>query len=294
LRRSALPDIYVQIPAYRDGQLADTLRSLYRRAARPERLRVRVLWQHDAGERLPPDVLRFPQLEIDAIPAQQSEGCNWARHRLQSQWAGERYTLLLDSHHRFVNSWDDLAMGMFEEIGAAGVERPILTAYLPDYHPDYPAKRRRCPYKIYPLGREDGVLMRLTSMPILGWQTLRRPIPADFLSLHFILAHGRFNTEVRMDPAIYFFGDEVHASLQAFAAGYRLFHPHRVIGWHAYDRSARTPHWDDHTDWAQRNLRSLATIKRQYQSRKPVRNGGPHNCTVRDFERHIGVKLWMQ
>ena len=27
-------------------------------------------------------------------------------------------------------------------------------------------------------------------------------------------------------------------SLRAFAVGYELFQPHRVIGWHAYDRSS--------------------------------------------------------
>lgn len=252
---------------------------------------MRVLWQHGPGERLPADVIRLPRLEIDAVPAHASEGCNWARHRLQAHWAGERYTLLLDSHHRFVDGWDDLAIGMFEQIAAEGIEKPILTAYLPDYHPEYLARRRRRPYKIYPLEREDGVLMRLTSMPILNWKALRKPIPADFLSLHFILAHGRFNDDIRMDPAIYFFGDEVHTSLRAFAAGYRFFHPHRVIGWHAYDRSARTPHWNDHSDWASRNQRSLASLKRQYGSRAPIENG---RCTVADYERHIGLKLLMK
>ena len=30
-------------------------------------------------------------------------------------------------------------------------------------------------------------------------------------------------------------GDEVLTGARAFTKGYRLFHPHRVIGWHAYD-----------------------------------------------------------
>src|SRR3954451_19385958 len=38
-------DIYVQIPAYRDAELSATLRDLYAQAARPEHLRVRVMWQ---------------------------------------------------------------------------------------------------------------------------------------------------------------------------------------------------------------------------------------------------------
>ena len=133
------PDIYVQIPAYKDLELPETLRSLYDRARRPDALRVRVLWQRGPEERLPSDVCRLPRLEIDEIDAGRSEGPNWARHRLQSNWSGERYTLLLDSHHRFVKSWDVTAIDMLEAIRSGGTERPILTAYLPDYQPDFPS-----------------------------------------------------------------------------------------------------------------------------------------------------------
>lgn len=292
--RAALPDIYVQIPAYRDRELANTLRSLYRHAASPRKLRVRVMWQHGPDERLPVDVLRLPNLEIDAVPAADSQGCNWARRRLQSCWAGERLTLFLDSHHRFVAGWDRLAVDMLEGLRSQGCAKPLLTAYLPGYDPADPNRRRRHPFKIYPLEREDGVLTRLMSMPIIGWRDLRAPIPADFVSLHFLLADGRFNIDVPMDPSIYFFGDEVHLSLRAFAAGYRLFHPHRVLGWHAYDRSARTPHWADHSDWATRNARSLRKLKRLYRSKKPLGSTDAQRCTVADFERHTGVKLVLQ
>src|SRR5205085_2973993 len=54
------PDMFVQIPAYRDAELPATLRSLYAKASRPERLRVRVLWQHAPGETLPGDVMALP------------------------------------------------------------------------------------------------------------------------------------------------------------------------------------------------------------------------------------------
>lgn len=286
-----VPDLYVQIPAYRDRELAATLRSLYGQAARPGRLRVRVLWQHAADETLPDDVLCLPNLEIDRVPAEASEGCNWARHKLQLAWAGERYTLLLDSHHRFVRGWDRLAVGMLDGLRSSGTKRPILTAYLPGYRPDLPGSGRRVPYRIYPLGRREGVLMRLTSFPIQGWRTLDRPIEADFLSLHFLLADGAFNVDVPMDPAIYFFGDEVFTTLQAFAAGYHPFHPHRVIGWHAYDRSTRVPHWADHADWSERDRATMTRLKRHYRSGRRLDGVPGHRRTVANFEDRIGLKL---
>ncbi|MCA1692430.1 MAG: hypothetical protein LC733_09600 [Actinobacteria bacterium] len=283
---------YVQIPTYRDAELGPTLRSLYGKATHPDRLRVRVLWQYGPDDAIPADVLGLPNLEIEAVPVAESEGCNWARLRLQAAWRDEPYTLLLDSHHRFVSGWDDLSIGLLEQLRGQGVNKPLLTAYLPSYYPGRdPAGRRRRPFRIYPYAREEGVLTRLTSLPIQGWTMLEAPIPADFLSLHFILADGRFNHDVPLDPEIYFFGDEVITSLRAFAVGYELFHPHRVIGWHAYDRSSRVPHWEDHPDWAERHRRSLDRMRRTYRSPGPIPGTPSGSRTVADFESRVNLSL---
>lgn len=285
--RVALGKIYVQIPAYRDEELSATLLSLYRNAARPDRLRVRVLWQRGPDEQLAPEVSSLPNLEIEAVAASASMGCNWARKQLQAAWSGEPFTLLLDSHHRFVRGWDQKALGMFEQLRHSGVTRPLLTAYLPGYNPHDPRRRHRQPYKIYPFEREDGLLTRLTSHPIRDWARLQSPVKADFISLHFILAEGRFNRDVPMDPSIYFFGDEVHTSLRAFEQGYRFFHPHRVLGWHAYDRASRRPHWADHPNWHHANNSSLDLLKRRYG-----RGAAGANGSLAEFELYSGVELY--
>jgi hypothetical protein len=273
-------DLYVQIPAYRDAELAPTLRSLYRNASGRHRLRVRVLWQYGDGEVLPRDVLRLPGLEVEAVAAANSEGCNWARRRLQATWRGEQYTALLDSHHRFARDWDHVSIEMLEGLRDTGVRKPLLTAYLPDYDPARPACRQRRPNKIYPYRRDTGVLTRLQCQPIRHWRRLDAPIPADFLSLHFVLTDGRLNRDVEMDPTVYFFGDEVLTSVRVFAAGYRLFHPHRVLGWHAYDRARRVAHWADHDGFADRHRNSLVWLRRYFASPAAAR-----------FEAYTGVPL---
>lgn len=160
-RSVTAPDVYVQIPAYRDKELTPTLRSLYARASRPGRLRVRVMWQRDDSDALPADVYGLPNLEIDEVDAGSSEGCNWARRRLQGAWNGERYTLLLDSHHRFVAGWDDLALKMLEDSRGARTPKPALTGYLPGYRPGGGPRRSRLPQRLYPYSRDQGVLTRL-------------------------------------------------------------------------------------------------------------------------------------
>jgi hypothetical protein len=279
-------ELYVQMPAYRDRQLAATLRDLYGNAARPEQLRVRVMWQRAEDEELPDDVRALPGLEIDEVLAASSAGCNWARRRLQDSWKGERYTLLLDSHHRFVTGWDDMALKMLEHLRMNGTVRPILTGYLPAYHPGSDLVRSSLPHRLYPYARDRGVLTRLRSGVIHDSETLTEPVPADFASLHFLLADGRFNEDVPFDTSVYFFGDEVLTSVRAFAAGYRLFHPHRVIGWHVYDRSRRVTHWADHEGYAERHDRSLTMLRRSFKGQRDM-----PSAAVAAFEAHVNLSL---
>jgi hypothetical protein len=263
-------EIYVQLPAYRDKELSDTLIDLYAKAQNPERLRTCVLWQRGPRERLSTAALKLPRLQIIEVPAAESKGCNWARRILQQQWKGEHFTLLLDSHHRFASDWDQELVGMFDGLQAAGVQKPVLTAYLPSYDPDNdPDGRLPMPFTIYPRPYEDGLLIRLTSYPMPFWKKRTAPVPTAFLSLHFVFTLGRFNVDIPFDPEIYFFGDEMVTGLRAFSWGYDMFHPHRVIGWHNYDRSHRRPHWDDHSGWHSQHQASLSKIRQLFAGHDP-------------------------
>ena len=250
-----------------------------------------MVWQHGRDEALPDGIRDLPGLEIIDIDADESEGCNWARAMAQQRWDGEPFTLLLDSHHRFVRGWDELLLIMHGDLSDAGVRQPLLTGYLPAYRPDSePGGRGKRPYMMAPLSRDNGVLTRLTSYPIPFWTTLTEPLPAEFLSLHFVFAAGRFNDDVRFDPRIYFFGDELVTGLRAYTHGYDMFHPHRIIGWHCYDRSRGVPHWDDHADWEVRHKRSLELMRDLFSGRPtPIELGSVRS--VRDYQDLILTEL---
>src|SRR5262249_48378437 len=124
-----------------------------------------------------------------------------------------------------------------------------------------------------------------------SWKTLTRPVDADFVSLHFLFADGKFNHEVPFDPEIYFFGDEVVTSLRAFTNGYDLFHPHVILGWHCYDRKSRVPHWDDHRDWHVQHQRSLEKMRLLFTGTYRGTFGPGGNRSVRAYEEHILMKL---
>ena len=250
--------IYVQIPAYRDTELGPTLLDMFEKAAHPDQIRVRVCWQHAPQETLPKAVLDHHSIEIVDVPFECSGGCNWARKSLQDHWNNEKYTLLLDSHHRFIAGWDAHLITMYESLKSKGIEKPLITAYLPPYEPNNdPQGREMEPLEIRSLSRERGLLIYLSSYRIPLWTWLTEPIKAKFVSLHFIFTLGIFNHEIIFDEDIYFFGDEVVTALKAFTHGYDLFHPHYVLGWHLYYRDkTRITHWSDHSDFETRHEKS--------------------------------------
>jgi hypothetical protein len=285
--------IYIQIPAYRDNQLQSTLYDLLENAACKESLRIGVAWQHAEDEQLDRDFLKRHRVEVIDIPAGKSRGCNWARSLLQERWMGEEYTLFLDSHHRFTPGWDRQLVDMYETLRSGGVAKPLITAYLPVYDPQNdPAARQNNPLQIRFFKRERGLLFRLNSREMPSWLSLQSPVPAQFISLHFLFAEGNFNEVLEFDPSIYFFADEVAISLRAYTMGYDLFHPHRILGWHLYDRTAtRVTHWEDHPEWRQQNEYSYHQLTDLFRGNKKGRFGIGRERTVAGYEEYIGMKL---
>ncbi|EZH75784.1 hypothetical protein ATO12_03075 [Aquimarina atlantica] len=288
-----LEKIYIQIPAYRDKELSNTVIDLNKKAKHAERLRIVIAWQHGKKEQLKKEVFDYGNVEIIDIHYKDSKGCNWARNLLQKQWKNEAYTLYLDSHHRFIKNWDEETIKMFKALKKNGVKKPIITAYLPSYDPENkPYGRMKYPLKIYPLERDKGLLTKLTSYPIPHWKKIKKPLNAQFISLHFLFADGFFNEEINFDPEIYFFGDEVLTSLRAYTYGYDLFHPHIILGWHLYDRKTRTPHWDDHTLWYKQEEVSYNKMKVIYTTNMTSNTIlGPDRNLI-EYEKYIDLKLY--
>ena len=285
--------IYVQIPAYRDRELVPTVRDLFERARDPERLRVAIAWQYGDDElALEPELRAFSGVELIKTPAAESQGCNWARSELQSRWAGERYTLFLDSHHRFVDGWDERTVQLYEQLRGEGHAKPIVTAYLPHYEPRRdPAGRSPHPFRIRAFERSAGLIFRLAGHAIPEAERAASVEAAHFVSLHFLFADGSFNREIPFDPQVYFFADEVAIALRAFTHGFELFHPLEILGWHLYDRATRRTHWEDHGSWDQRNAASLERLRSLYSGGLRDRFGIGTQRRVSDYEELIGQQL---
>jgi hypothetical protein len=233
--------IFVQIASYRDPELLSTIRDCIKKAKYPERLTFGICWQRDENESLE-EFTNNPNFKIIDIHWSRSSGLCWARSLIQKLWDGEEYTMQLDSHHRFLQDWDEHLISMMKLTGS---EKPIITTYAGMYSPSDNTLLNFNPYKMVATNFTEGGTILFRPHHITDWESLKKPIPARFVSGHFFFTLGKHCREYKYDPNIYFAGDEISLSIRSFTLGYDLYHPHYTIVWHEYTREGRTKHWTD-------------------------------------------------
>lgn len=292
--------IFVQIASYRDPELIPTLRDCIEKSDNPDNLVFSICWQHSKDDKWDnlDEFKDDPRFKIIDIDYSESKGACWARNTLQQQYNGERYTLQLDSHHRFVDGWDTELINMLEGLRRAGHKKPLLTSYISSYDPKIdPEGRTQVPWLMnFDRFIPEGAIFFLPAT-IPDWETRTEPIPARFYSAHFAFSLGSFVEEVPHDPEYYFHGEEISIAVRAFTHGYDLFHPHKIIAWHEYTREGRTKQWDDDESWHLKNTDSHLRNRKLFEMdglEKDIDFGIYDFGTVRtldDYERYAGVSF---
>lgn len=292
--------IFIQIAAYRDPQLLPTLEDCISNAKYPHNLVFSIAWQHSIDDKwdnldMYKNDQRFKILDMDY---KVSKGACWARNALQQNYAGEQYTLQLDSHHRFTKFWDETLINMYEGLRKKGVKKPLITTYIPSFETDNDPKGRiNVPWKMnFDRFIPEGAVFFLPAA-IENYQSLTGPIPARFYSAHFAFSSGNFVKEVPHDPEYYFHGEEISVGVRAWTHGYDLYHPHVVIAWHEYTRKGRVKQWDDDGSWHLKNTNSHLRNRKLFGM-----DGLPRDIdfgiydfgkerTLEDYERYAGISF---
>jgi Glycosyltransferase (GlcNAc) len=243
--------IFIQIAAYRDPECQATIRDLFAKAEHPSRLFVGLCWQVDPAR--DPDLVlegHSEQVRRIDVHARDSLGVCWARGQTQTLHRGEEYTLLTDSHMRFVPGWD---VKLTEELAECPSLKPILSCSPARYEP--PDRLEAAPRPTIRTVRPfqpDGVLrcrgLRLTRVP-------PHPLPAAFLACGFIFARSEIIMGVPYDPHLYFSQEEVSMSVRLWTHGWDFFSSRQTSLYHYYRdaTNARPLHWDDHCDFRRRD-----------------------------------------
>jgi hypothetical protein len=292
--------IFVSIAAYRDPEVAGTLRRLLASASRPEALTIAIFDQSDQPL-AQPRIRRGARIIIERCPPAESCGACWARARLQRHFDGEDFYLQLDAHHVFRRGWDKL---LFRELAACPSPRPVLTGYLPPYR-----SKRRGVEQVAPAAApmqfshfdHDGVAIYRGHFHQADVRTA--PLPARFFSGHFTFARREFVEEVPYDEDLYFMGEEATMAARAFTHGFDLFHPGRTLAWHHYTRRGSPRHWDDalheergETAWPLLQRRSVQKYRRIFCLLPLIseRDGLGTRRTLGEYEAWAGVDHYWQ
>jgi len=130
--------IFVQCASYRDPQLVPTLDDLFKNADKPNNLNVCIAFQNSKEDEFTKDIEKYrndKRVNILDIPYTESRGACWARNKIQQEYNNEKYTLQLDSHHRFVKGWDTKCIKMLKDLQKRGYKKPLITSYIPSYIP---------------------------------------------------------------------------------------------------------------------------------------------------------------
>jgi len=295
--------IFISIASYRDPELLPTIKDCIANAKYPENLIFAIAWQHSLEDEW--DTLKEfkddPRFRITDINYEDSEGVCWARNLIQQDYKGEDYYFQLDSHHRFIKHWDTELIDMIHYLQCKGHYKPILSTYLPSYFPDKDPEDRIQDVWMLNIDRfmpQGAVFLRPQGLD--GWRDLKEPVLSRFLSAHFIFTIGKFVEEVPYDPNFYFHGEETSLAARAYTYGYDLFNPHKVYAWHEYTREGKKKHWDDNSEWAEKDNKSYSRFRKLFEmdpgcgpcTRKTLQPYvfGP-NRTLEDYEKYAGLKF---
>lgn len=322
--------IFIQIASYRDPELIPTIKNMLENAKHPENLHIGICWQH--GDDQPIDIFldegfdiqsysevkgfnvinatwkeaKFSIIDVDYFS---SQGACWARNFIQQLYQQEKYTLQLDSHHRFIPDWDITLIDMLEGLRSES-EKPLLTAYVPSFDPENdPAGRVNEAWGMnFDRFIPEGAVFFIPST-IEGWREMTKPIRARFYSAHFCFTDGIFAEEVQHDDLYFFHSEESSISARAFTHGYDLYHPHIPVVWHEYTRKNRSKIWTDHgtpekkkgrikLDWVERNnnchKRNRILFGMDGEDPKQIdfgKYGFGTKRTLREYEEYAGISF---
>ncbi len=253
------PDIFVQIPSYRDPECQWTVKDMYEKAKNPERIFTGICWQFIKEE----DNICFQQpsprpeqVRVIGIDARESKGVCWARAKVQKLWRGEEYTLQIDSHMRFEQDWDETFIDMLAQCDSP---KAVLTTYPPGYTPP-----NNIPYH----GTHILAAKEFTAKGILRIEgklmpkDTPKPIKGAFVAAGTLFGKSDIIREVPYDPYLYYIGEEIMLAVRFWTHGYDIYHPNICVIYHYYGkRNQRNTHFNGHRNWKKLNELSFSRVR---------------------------------
>lgn len=286
--------ILVQIASYRDDELPKTVASLLERAKYPTRLRFAIVHQYGPEtEHLLDQYKDDERFRIRNVLWREARGVGVARRQCNELYAGEDFSLQIDSHMRAEQDWD---IRLEEEWNSLGDSSAVLSSYPPAYLYDEHDREKF-------IGSNPNRLVvhqiYAEFIPIFfGKEIPRSTSPRGaFVAGGLQFAPGDVCEKVPYEPRICFIGEEIVHSMRLFAAGYHVYSVMDQVLSHLYIRSENQKNvhhfWKDFQSDAEldkvyetMNSTSLATVRSYFAGNELVTSE-----QIRVFENFAGVDI---
>ena len=252
--------IFVPIASYRDPECCRTVADLFRKARNPERIFVGICNQIDRekDEELAREAYPFAkQVREIIVPASGSRGVCWARHQAETLHRGEDYVLVIDSHMRFIENWDEFSI---EELKLCPSPKSVFSNYPAAYRP--PDQIDVTDRAIVMVAKPFNRLGDLRFASRVLQRPSDKPLRGAFIAAGLLFAKAALIHEVPHDPYMFFAQEEITMSARLFTQGWDVFSPRTNLIYHRYFRDSDAGsirlHWQDNPDWLRRRGRQEA------------------------------------
>ncbi len=243
-KKNTKDKILVEIAAYCDPELLNTVHSAIIQADDPKRVNFVVCYQSDNMDDLN-ELKKIKNCKIIHMSEKDSKGCCYARYLCQKEIKDEKYIYSIDSHMRFVKHWDTKMIELLESIGD---KKAILSYYPPS-----------CTEEMMSLPLDDPMFDKPAyggfmyangfSEPKSYFLELRANLMYDDKKLAFkrnaFISGGNFfsyseaHKEVLNDKNMFFLGDELAMAVRFFTYGWNVYNPPEGYIYHKYERKDR-------------------------------------------------------
>jgi hypothetical protein len=254
--------IFVSIASYRDTDCSSTVADLFTKAKNPGRIFVGVCEQNTSDVKEKCMVSSFPHhdnVRMISIPSREAKGPTFARYLCSTLYRGEAWYLQIDSHTRFVDGWDDLAVSIAKTCPS---EKPVLTHY-PHDSTKKSTDESSVPILCRSKFNADGIpTFEAVIFSAKDFAGKVKPVP--FVSGGFMFAPGTIVRDVPFDPTLHhlFQGEEFLYSARLWTSGYDFFTPPKNVVMHEYYRKDAPKFWNDIPSWNDMQKQTVQRVKR--------------------------------
>lgn len=284
--------ILVEIAAYKDPELLNTVNSAIIQADYPDRIYFSICYQND--DKTDYKILKqMKNCKIKYLKEDEARGSCYARYLCQQMIDDEKYIYQIDSHMRFVKHWDTK---MIEQLLSLNDEKAFISFY--------PSS---CTEEMMTLPLNDNVFDNPTSGGIMCVGNFRendspfvetkcigldstdkKPQKNPFVAAGNLFSFSEIHKTILYDPLMYFYGDELPMAIRYYTHGWTNYCFGESYIYHQYERKNHSlPIVNNSTDIEIDRFKQLLNLNNEDIDLGEFGLGNER--TIKDFEKFSGI-----